>query len=98
METAKDNLLYTKISQAVQANKHRVDKFPFRVGERILLSTENRLKEQQRLTGTKIASKLVPRFEGPYEVAKVDERHSTVTLNIPGQADDKCRVFHISLS
>ncbi|KAJ3567660.1 hypothetical protein NP233_g6218 [Leucocoprinus birnbaumii] len=94
--TAQDNLLETKINQAATANKHRRDDFPFKVGDQALLSTKNRMKEVQNVSGNKIASKLAPRYDGPYEVVAIDEPHSTVTLDVPGP-DHKCRVFHTSV-
>lgn len=39
---AKDNLVKAKVSQAVQANKHRNNTFPFEVGQRVRLSTLHR--------------------------------------------------------
>jgi hypothetical protein len=41
---AQDNLLKAKLSQAVQANKHRTLQFPFTVGSRVRLSTLHRRK------------------------------------------------------
>ncbi|KAJ3561342.1 hypothetical protein NP233_g10248 [Leucocoprinus birnbaumii] len=93
---AQDNLLEAKINQAATANKHRRDEFPFKVGDQALLSTKNRMKELQNVSGNKIAAKLAPRYDGPYRIVAIDESHSTVTLDIPGQ-DNKCRVFHTSV-
>ncbi|KAJ3568702.1 hypothetical protein NP233_g5537 [Leucocoprinus birnbaumii] len=93
---AQDNLLETKVNQAASANKHRRDEFPFKVGEQALLSTKNRMKDVQNVSGNKIASKLAPRYDGPYRIVATDESHSTVTLDIPGP-DNKCRVFHTSV-
>ncbi|KAJ3561996.1 hypothetical protein NP233_g9849 [Leucocoprinus birnbaumii] len=92
---AQDNLLSSKVNQAAQANKHRTDAFPFSTGEQVMLSTKNRFKELQGLSGDKIVHKLAPRFDGPYEIIGTDEAHSTVTLDIPGPAN-KCRTFHTS--
>lgn len=36
-----DNLLWAKISQSIQANKHRTLKFPFKIGSRVCLSTSH---------------------------------------------------------
>ncbi|KAJ3575561.1 hypothetical protein NP233_g1018 [Leucocoprinus birnbaumii] len=92
---AQDNLFMAKVNQAAQANKHRTDNFPFSIGDQVLLSTKNRFKEIQGLSGDKIVSKLAPRFDGPYEIINIDEPHSTVTLDIPGPAN-KCKTFHTS--
>ncbi|KAJ3572578.1 hypothetical protein NP233_g2990 [Leucocoprinus birnbaumii] len=93
---AQDNLLGTKINQAATANKHRRDEFPFKEGEQALLSTKNRMKEVQNVSGNKIVSKLAPRYDGPYKTVAIDEPHSTVTLDVPGP-DNKCKVFHTSV-
>ena len=42
---AKDNLLCTKISQSVEANKHRSLTFPFTVGSHVQLTTLHRHNE-----------------------------------------------------
>ncbi|KAJ3566511.1 hypothetical protein NP233_g6963 [Leucocoprinus birnbaumii] len=80
---AQDNLFIAKINQAAQANTHRADIFPFSIGDQVMLSTKNRFKELQGLSGDKIVHKLAPRFDGPYEITDTDEAHSTVTLDIP---------------
>ncbi|KAJ3553691.1 hypothetical protein NP233_g12588 [Leucocoprinus birnbaumii] len=92
---AQDNLFTAKINQAAQANKHRADTFPFSIGDQVMLSTKNRFKELQGLSGDKIVHKLAPRFDGPYEIIDTDEPHSTVTLDVPGPIN-KCRTFHTS--
>jgi Chromo (CHRromatin Organisation MOdifier) domain len=37
----------------------------------------------------------MPRFDGPYEILKIDPNHSTVTLNLP-RSPDVFPVFHTS--
>jgi hypothetical protein len=43
---AKDNLTMAKISQTLNANQFRTDNYPLNVGDRVLLSTFNRRREQ----------------------------------------------------
>ena len=79
---AQDNLLKAKLSQAVQANKHRTLSFPFTVGSRVRMSTRHRWKEY-KAKGEKRVAKFMPRYDGPYTVIDIDEQHSTVTLDLP---------------
>jgi hypothetical protein len=93
-----DSLLQHKVIQAFHANKTRdTSPFPFAIGHRVKLSTENRRK---RLAGdsAKQVSKLLPRFEGPYVVRAVNEQHNTVTLEIPRRGHPNgTETFHTSL-
>ena len=91
---AKDNLLTAKLNQAEQKNKHRRLDFPFQVGARVLLSTSNRRREYKSADELRVA-KFMPRFDGPYVITAVDEKHSTVTINIP-HAPHLFPVFHTS--
>ena len=91
---AQDNLLEAKISQAFQANKSRTLSFPFKVGDRVILSTANRRREYKSGNEHRVA-KFMPRFDGPYNITATDERHSTVTLKLPGHSTN-FPVFHTS--
>jgi hypothetical protein len=91
---AQDNLLRAKISQAAHANKGRILTFPFQVGQRVRLSTENRRREFKAL-GEKRVAKFMPRFGGPWKIIAIDEKHSTVTLDLPNSANFH-PVFHTS--
>lgn len=95
---ARDSLLQHKVTQAFHANKGRDTRpSPFKVGMRVKLSTENRRK-QFKAEGKQRASKLMPRFEGPYIVRELDEAHSTVTLEIPRRGHPRgLETFHTSL-
>jgi len=79
---AQDNLLKAKMSQSIQANKHRTLSFPFTVGSRVRLSTLHRRKEY-KAKGEKRVAKFMPHYDGPYTITEIDELHSTVTLNLP---------------
>ena len=79
---AQDNLLQAKISQSVKANKHHSLIFPFTVGSRIRLTTLHR-RNEYKAKGEKRVAKFMPHFDGPYTVVNTDEKHSTVTIELP---------------
>ena len=83
---AQDNLLKAKLSQAVNANKHRTMSFPFTVGSRVRLSTLHRRREY-KAKGEKHVAKFMPRYDGPYTIVDTDEQHSTVTLDLPNSTN-----------
>ena len=91
---ARDHLLMAKISQAHFQNKHRAHSFPFKVGERAILSTANRRAEYKSQDNLRVA-KFMPRFDGPYRITATDEKHSTVTLDLPN-SPHAFPVFHTS--
>ena len=74
---AQDNLLTAKIRQAYQENQHCQLTFPFKIGERVILSTANRQRVYKSGDKPRVA-KFMPRFDGPYPIISTDERHSTV--------------------
>jgi len=91
---AQDNLLRAKISQAAQANKTRLLTFPFKVGQRVRLSTENRRREF-KAAGERRVAKFMPRFGGPWKITAINVDSSTVTLDLPNSANFH-PVFHTS--
>ena len=91
---AQDNLLRAKISQSFQANKSRMLTFPFKIGDRVRLSTFNR-RHEYKTRGDKRVAKFMPRFDGPYTVLNTNSSHSTVTLDLPN-SPNICNVFHTS--
>ena len=91
---AKDNLLTAKINQAHQKNQHRRPDFPFKPGQRVVLSTTNRRQEYKSSNNLRVA-KFMPRFDGPYRILATNQTHSTVTLDLPN-APNAFPVFHTS--
>ena len=91
---ARDNLLTAKISQAHFQNQHRRATFPFKVGDRVVLSTANRRAEYKSQDNLRVA-KFMPRYDGPYAITATDELHSTVTLHLP-HLPHAFPVFHTS--
>jgi hypothetical protein len=91
---AQDNLLLAKISQSAQANKHRSLTFPFKIGQRVCISTKNR-RRVLNADGEKRVAKFIARFDGPFPITKTDKADSTVTLDLPNSANFH-PVFHTS--
>lgn len=91
---ANDNLLTAKIRQAQQENQHRGKAFPFKIGGRVVLSTSHRRREYKSGDEPR-AAKFMPRFDGPYAITATDEKHSTVTLDLPNKSG-YFPVFHTS--
>ena len=91
---AQDNLLRAKISQSIQANKHRSLKFPFEIGSRVRLSTSHR-RNDYKAKGEKYVAKFMPQYNGPYTITDVNEEHSTITLDLPN-SPNIFPVFHTS--
>lgn len=94
MWEAQDNMIKAKVSQALQANKHRLQEFPFKVGQRVRLSTLHRRRDYKSKDEKRVV-KFMPRFDGPYEISGVNQKHSTVTLILP-RSPDVFPVFHTS--
>ena len=92
---AQDNLLKAKISQAQQANKHRLGMFPFKVGQRVRLSTLHCCREYKSRDGKRVVVKFMPRYGGPYKIIKTNPEFSTVTLDLP-TTNNIFPVFHTS--
>jgi len=92
---AQDNLLRAKISQPAQANKSRTLTFPFSIGGRVRLSTLNR-RHEFKGSGEKRVAKFMPRYDGPYTIVDIDERNSTVALDLPN-SPNVFPTFHTSV-
>ncbi len=75
---AKDNLLLAKITQSVQANKHCVPDFLYKVGDWVLLNTVNRRKEYKNTDDARTA-KLLLRYDRPCRVVQIHPAASTIT-------------------
>jgi hypothetical protein len=67
---AKDNLLLVKIFQAHHVNVHRAPNPPFKIGDKVMLSTLHRRQEFKR-KGDKHAAKFFPQYDGLYDM--IDE-------------------------
>lgn len=91
---AQDNLLKAKISQSVQANESHTLTFPFKISERVRLSTFNR-RNEFKTSGELCVAKFMPRYDGPFQVVAVNKSKSMVTLDLPPNSK-RHPVFHTS--
>ena len=91
---AQDNLLTVQIHQAHQENTHQQLGFPFKVRDRVILSTKHRQRVYKSRDEPRIA-KFMPQFDGPYPIVATNETHSTVTLALPEQSQ-AFPIFHTS--
>ena len=89
---AQDNSILAKVSKAFRANKSCTLAFPFKIGECVVLSTAHRCRELKARDPNRVA-KFMPCFDGPFVIENTDEKHSTVTLDLPGCAN-VFPVFH----
>ena len=92
---ARDCLTRAKISQSVQSNKSRSLTFPFKVGDRVRLSTFHRRREFKSAGQDRVA-KFMPRFDGPFMILETNENTSTVKLDLPPDSRSH-PIFHTSL-
>lgn len=79
---AQDNLLCAKFSQSVEANKHHSLTFPFVIGSCVQLMTLHQCNEY-KAKGEKRVAKIMPCYDELYTIVDTDERHSTITLELP---------------
>lgn len=91
---AQDNLLRSKVDQAIQANKHRAPDFDYNVGQRVFLSTKRRVREYLK-KDEKRTAKFVVTHDGPYTIIDKNRTHSTYTLDLPPHSNIH-PVFHVS--
>ena len=90
-----DNLMLSKIAQSYSANVHRKDDIEYKAGDLVMLSTVNRRKNYKNAEESRVA-KLIPRYDGPYEVMDINNDVSVVELHIPS-APNIFPKFHTSL-
>ncbi|KAE8237293.1 hypothetical protein A4X13_0g8842 [Tilletia indica] len=91
--TAHDRIIAARTRQTTQANKRRSDTASYELDDLVYLSTSNLKLPAGR------ASKLLPRFLGPYKIAKCFPEQDAFTLELPEELA-KRRIhptFHSSL-
>ena len=91
---AKDNLFMANISQAHQANVHRAADPPFKIGDKVMLSTLHRRQEFKK-KGEKRAAKFFPWYDGPYDIIDEHSAMSNYTLELPNNPNTY-PTFHAS--
>ena len=74
---AHDTIVANHIQQMFHANQKHCASDLYHVGDHMYLSTQNLTLPKGR------ASKLVPKYIGPYKVVKAHNEASTVTLELP---------------
>jgi hypothetical protein len=90
---AHNAIIQARVFQTVQANKHRREDLMIKAGSLVYLSTKNLALPKGR------ASKLLPRFVGPYRVQKALPHCSDYELELPEilAARRVHNRFHVSL-
>ena len=86
--------MLAKISQVFHSNPSRAKAVPYKIGDKVMLSTLNCRKEYKSSGELRVA-KFMPRYDGPFLVVDVHEEASTVTLDIPN-APNIFPTFHTS--
>jgi hypothetical protein len=89
---AQDRLLTQKINQAHYANDSQGPEIAYKVGDMVLMSTENRRRAYKSKGDGRVA-KFMPCFDGPYEVVEANPDTSTYSLKLPF-SDVKVEGFH----
>jgi hypothetical protein len=79
---ARDNLIQAKVFQTYYANQSQSPDFPFKIGDKVMLSTLHRHQEYKK-KGEKRAAKFFPRYDGPYNITDVHVETSNYTLDLP---------------
>ena len=79
---AKDNLLQAKVFQSHYANLNRSPDTPFKIGDKVMLSTLH-CRQQFKKKGEKRAAKFFPHFDGPYDIIDEHLATSNYTLELP---------------
>ena len=81
VKEAQDNLLAAKIRQAYHANEHCAPEDIYKVGNLVMLSTENCCRNYKHKGKTCVA-KFMPRNNGPYTITHAFPEWSEYTLRI----------------
>lgn len=92
---AQDNLVLAKVNQAHQANTTRGAETPYKVGDKVLLSTFHRRRDYMQRGSNRVA-KFMVRYDGPYTVVQAWPDTSVYTLDLPAHMR-AFPTFHASL-
>lgn len=90
---AHDAIIESRVFQTHQANKRRGPEPKIAIGSKVYLSTKNLNLPKGR------ATKLLPKFVGPYTVLETNPSTSTYKLDLPSQLTTRRlhNTFHVSL-
>lgn len=94
VDEAQDNLLLAKVSQAIQADRHRGPDPSFQVGDYVMLNTLHRRRAYAQAGDQRVA-KFMPRWDGKYKVIRAFPESSSYTLHLP-QSPNVFPTFHAS--
>ena len=81
IKEAQDNLLAAKIRQAYHANEHHAPEDIYKIGDLVMLSTENHCCNYKRKGKTHVA-KFMPWNDGPYTITHAFPGCSEYTLKL----------------
>ena len=84
---AHDAILEHRIGQMHYSNKCRQPGIKYQINDLVYLLTKNLTLPKHR------AQKLMPKFIGPYKTLKAMNESSNITLELPQEFKDKCRVI-----
>ena len=79
IKEAQDNLLAAKIHQAYHTNEHRTPEDAYKVGNLVMLSTENHRHNYKHKTHV---AKFMPQNDGLYTITHTFLEHSEYTLKL----------------
>jgi hypothetical protein len=98
LEMAHDAIIQSRVMQTHHANKRRRETIPYKIGDKVYLSTEHLALPKGR------AKKLMPKYVGPYTIIAAKPEVSRYTLDLPLQLkkrrihpsfhESKLRPFH----
>ena len=84
-----------KIDQAHFVNRHHGNEIIYSIGDKVMLSTEQRRREYMQKHDGRVA-KFMPCFDGPFIVTKAYPEKSLYTLKLPNEPEH-FPSFHASL-
>ena len=88
----RDLLAAAKVRQAQQSNAHRRAEPDWKIGDLVMIDTKDR-HARFKTGGARRSAKLLPRYDGPYEILKAFPLQSKYTLRLsPG--DKSFPTFH----
>jgi len=90
-----DSLLAAKISQVIHANASCGPELVFKVGKKVLLSTEHQRREYTLKKKGRVA-KFMPWYDGPYTIVKAFPKSLIYTLHLPASSH-AFPSFHVAL-
>lgn len=91
---AKDNLILAKVSQAIQADKHRGPEHRYSKGDFVMLKTLHRRHEYMSKGNNRVA-KFMPRWDGKYKVIEAWPETSVYRIEMPN-SPNVFNTFHAS--